>query len=65
MGLEVFLNGVRKIWSMGEGIFFDDPRAIGGFDSFEKKDYGSVYRYWLPLAEEGHVFSRKYWITFS
>ena len=40
-------------FSSSSVVFADDYRD--GFDAYERKDYETAYKLWLPLAGKGHA----------
>ena len=43
------------LFSSSSVVFGDDFQD--GFDVYDRKDYTTAYKLWLPLAEQGNAFA--------
>jgi uncharacterized protein len=50
--LTLLLSLTFLFWFSGSSVVFADDWQDGG-DAFERKDYKTAYKLWLPLAERG------------
>ena len=48
-----FLLSLTFLFLFSSVVFGDDFQD--GFDAYDRKDYKTAYKLWLPLAEQGHA----------
>ena len=48
-----FLLSLTFLFLFSSGVFGDDFQD--GFDAYDRKDYKTAYKLWLPLAEQGYA----------